>query len=153
VTACAAAGINPLVAMDRQPHHPSLDERFAPIPPAPENPTPVEAVAHQLVTLAGKKLYALRKQTPEPVFGIIKSVLAFRHPATRSRSRPRRVEPGDHGLKHEAVVRAEPRAMRPGADRRGESSVSCRTRACAYSITSSAWTLALLTAGPASVGG
>ena len=27
----------------------------------------------------GKKLYALRKQTPEPVFGIIKSVLGFRH--------------------------------------------------------------------------
>jgi hypothetical protein len=26
----------------------------------------------------GKKLYALRKQTPEPVFGIIKSVLGFR---------------------------------------------------------------------------
>src|SRR4029453_6501600 len=41
VTACAAAGIDPLVAMDRQPHHPSLDERFAPVPPARENPTPV----------------------------------------------------------------------------------------------------------------
>ena len=29
-------------------------------------------------------------------------------------------------------------------------SASCRTRACAYSIISSGWTLALLTAGPAS---
>ena len=27
---------------------------------------------------SSKKLYALRKQTPEPVFGIIKSVLGFR---------------------------------------------------------------------------
>ena len=26
----------------------------------------------------GRALYALRKQTPEPVFGIIKSVLGFR---------------------------------------------------------------------------
>ena len=35
-------------------------------------------MAHRLVTPEGKKLYALRKQTPEPVFGIIKSVLGFR---------------------------------------------------------------------------
>ena len=47
-------------------------------PAAPENPTPVEAMAHRLQTPEGKKLYALRKQTPEPVFGIIKSVLGFR---------------------------------------------------------------------------
>ena len=45
---------------------------------APDNPTPVEAMAHRLKTPEGKKLYALRKQTPEPVFGIIKSVLGFR---------------------------------------------------------------------------
>jgi hypothetical protein len=31
-----------------------------------------------LKTPEGRKLYALRKQTPEPVFGIIKSVLGFR---------------------------------------------------------------------------
>jgi hypothetical protein len=35
-------------------------------------------MAHRLKTPDGKKLYALRKQTPEPVFGIIKSVLGFR---------------------------------------------------------------------------
>lgn len=78
VAACAAAGIEPLIATGRQPHHPSLDERFADAPPAPENPTPLEAMAHRLRTPAGKKLYGLRKQTPEPVFGIIKSVLGFR---------------------------------------------------------------------------
>jgi len=33
---------------------------------------------HKLETLAGKKLYALRKQTVEPVFGIIKSIMGFR---------------------------------------------------------------------------
>jgi transposase len=78
VQACVAAGIDPLIAMGRQPHHPSLDERFAPAPPPPDNPTPVEAMAHRLKTPEGKKLYGLRKQTPEPVFGIIKSALGFR---------------------------------------------------------------------------
>jgi hypothetical protein len=35
-------------------------------------------MAHRLATKEGKKLYALRKQMPEPVFGIIKSVMGFR---------------------------------------------------------------------------
>jgi hypothetical protein len=35
-------------------------------------------MAHRLQTKAGKALYALRKQMPEPVFGIIKSVMGFR---------------------------------------------------------------------------
>ena len=35
-------------------------------------------MAHRLKTPEGRKLYALRKQTPEPVFGIIKAVLGFR---------------------------------------------------------------------------
>ena len=64
--------------MGRQPHYPPLAERFAETPPGPENPTPVLAMAHRLKTPKGKALYALRKQTPEPVFGIIKSVLGFR---------------------------------------------------------------------------
>jgi hypothetical protein len=37
--------------------------------------TPVEAMAWRLRTPQGKQLYGLRKQTPEPVFGIIKSVI------------------------------------------------------------------------------
>ena len=78
VQACAAAGIDPLIAMGRQPHHPPLAERLAPDPPSPDEPTPLEAMAHRLRTREGKKLYALRKHTPEPVFGIIKSVLGFR---------------------------------------------------------------------------
>jgi hypothetical protein len=78
VAACGAAGIEPLIAPGRQSHHASLDERFAAAPPAPENPTPVEAMVHRLKTPGGRKLYALRKHTPEPVFGIIKSVLGFR---------------------------------------------------------------------------
>jgi hypothetical protein len=39
VAACETAGIEPLIAMGPQPHHSPLQERFAPLPPAPENPT------------------------------------------------------------------------------------------------------------------
>ena len=78
VAACEKAGIEPLIAMGRQPHHPPLAERFEAAPEAPQDPTPVEAMAHRLTTPAGRALYALRKQMPEPVFGIIKSALGFR---------------------------------------------------------------------------
>ncbi len=78
VDMCATAGVDPLIAQGRQSHHPKLDERTTDDPPAPDNPTPVEAMRHRLQTKAGKALYALRKQTPEPVFGIIKSVMGFR---------------------------------------------------------------------------
>jgi len=78
VAACNQAGIDPLIAAGRQPHYPPLQQRFEPTPPAPENPTPVETMAHRIQTPEGRALYALRKQTPEPVFGIIKSVLGFR---------------------------------------------------------------------------
>jgi hypothetical protein len=64
--------------MGRQPHYPPLAERLAGDPEPPTDPTPVEAMAHRLQTADGRKLYALRKQIPEPVFGIIKSVMGFR---------------------------------------------------------------------------
>ena len=35
-------------------------------------------MSHRLKTKAGRALYGLRKQTIEPVFGIIKSVMRFR---------------------------------------------------------------------------
>ena len=78
VSACVAAGIDPLIAMGRQPHYPPVGELFCDDPLAPENPTPVEAMAHRLKTREGRNQYALRKQPPEPVFGIIKSVMGFR---------------------------------------------------------------------------
>ena len=78
VNACAAAGIDPVIAMGREAHHPSLDQRFAEAPPPPKDPTPLAAMGHRLSTREGKQRYALRKQIPEPVFGIIKSALGFR---------------------------------------------------------------------------
>jgi transposase len=78
VNGCAAQGIEPVIAMGREAHHLSLADRFAGDPAPPKDPTPVEAMRHRLQTKEGKARYALRKQTPEPVFGIIKSVLGFR---------------------------------------------------------------------------
>ena len=78
VDACAEAKIAPLIAQARERHHLSWQERFAQAPPPPQEPTPLEAMRHRLATPKGRALYALRKQTPEPVFGIIKSVMGFR---------------------------------------------------------------------------
>jgi transposase len=78
VEACVGAGIAPLIAPGREHHHRGWKERFAATPPAPENPTALQAMAHRLATPEGRQAYALRKQTPEPVFGIIKSVMGFR---------------------------------------------------------------------------
>jgi len=89
VEACEKAGVEPVIAMGRQRHHPPLAERFEKTLEAPENPTPVEAMAHRLKTPEGRNLYALRKQTPEPVFGIIKSVLGFRQFSMRGLEKAR----------------------------------------------------------------
>lgn len=72
------AGMEPLIALGRQAHHEALEERLAPIPAAPENPTPLQAMQHRFKTPEGKARYARRKTTSEPVFGIIKEVMGFR---------------------------------------------------------------------------
>ncbi len=78
VEACAEATIAPLISVGRERHHLSWKERFAQAPPPPEAPSAVQAMAHRLATPEGRQTYALRKHTPEPVFGIIKSVMGFR---------------------------------------------------------------------------
>lgn len=78
VTCCEEAGITPLISLGREKHHPGWKQRFEEAGPEPENATPLAAMAHRLATKDGKRLYALRKQIPEPVFGIIKSVMGFR---------------------------------------------------------------------------
>jgi transposase len=79
VERCAAAKIEPLIALGRETHHASWRRRFAPAPqPPPQTATALERMAHRLKTPAGRKVYALRKQTPEPVFGSIKSAMGFR---------------------------------------------------------------------------
>ena len=78
VEACEQAGIDPHIAVKREHHHTPPLERFTEPATLDEDATPVERMAHKLRTQAGRTAYALLKQTVEPVFGIIKSVLGFR---------------------------------------------------------------------------
>lgn len=81
VEACETAGIEPLIATARDDHHPAWRERFQEPGQGADSELPergVERMRHTLKTQAGRAAYALRKQTVEPVFGIIKSVMGFR---------------------------------------------------------------------------
>ena len=68
-----ARGVDPLIAMGR--------ERYDIFQQASEElpgQSPVERMRHRLSSAAGRRLYARRKCTIEPVFGIIKHVMGFR---------------------------------------------------------------------------
>jgi hypothetical protein len=79
VATLQARGIEPLVAIGRtQPHRP-YDFRPPPKPKTPRRITEPWRLAMQakLETHDAKARYAQRKQTVEPVFGIIKAALGF----------------------------------------------------------------------------
>ena len=71
-------GIEPYMAESRQNHNPTLEERFAPPPKAPEQPNTMEAMRYRMKTEEGNAFYARRKCTVEPVIGVIKEVMGFR---------------------------------------------------------------------------
>ncbi|HEY4383669.1 MAG TPA: transposase, partial [Ktedonobacteraceae bacterium] len=79
LASCVKRGIEPYIATGRDPHHPSWQQRFAPLPdPPPEDASPQVKMAYKLKTALGKAIYGARKCTVEPVIGIIKEVLSFR---------------------------------------------------------------------------
>ena len=108
VAACAATGIEPLLALGRALHHPPLDKRFAAAPPVPEKPTPLEL--HGAPLGHARRQKALRPAQAHPRAGVrhhqISSGLSP-IPAARARQGARRVEPGDHGLEPEADLRPQ----------------------------------------------
>lgn len=77
--ALEARGIEPHIATGRESHHQSWQSWFAQQPAAPSaDASPTEQMAYKLQTAIGKAIYRLRKQTVEPVLGILKEVLGFR---------------------------------------------------------------------------
>jgi transposase len=89
VAACETHGIEPMLSMKRQSHHMPVLERFAQDAPAPETDDPVLRMGHRLSTKKGRLLYGLRKQTVEPVFGIIKRVMGWRQMSMRGLDKAR----------------------------------------------------------------
>jgi len=78
VACCTARGIEPYIASGREPHHPPLAERLRPVEPLAGAASDVERMKQRLRTIEGREIYAKRKCTVEPVFGIMKAVLGFR---------------------------------------------------------------------------
>lgn len=77
VELCVAEQVTPYIAVDREAHHLPLRERWKE-PEAPaEDADAVEQMKYRLKTPAGRAIYGQRKTVPEPVFGIIKSVMGF----------------------------------------------------------------------------
>jgi hypothetical protein len=78
VISCEAQQITPYIAPGRESHNQPLMERFLEPPPVPHDADCVARMRYRLKTSAGRALYAKRKGTVEPVFGIIKAVMGFR---------------------------------------------------------------------------
>jgi transposase len=73
-------GLRVLAALIREPHGRTvaqLEKKADPTEPAADAPF-AERMRHRTATAAGRALYGLRKQTVEPVFGIIKAVMGLR---------------------------------------------------------------------------
>jgi transposase len=81
IEAVQARKVDVYVAVSKDESHSQRRYEYRPKTPASvkktTNPVLV-AMRAKLQTEAGKKMYALRKQTVEPVFGIVKHVLGFR---------------------------------------------------------------------------
>ena len=78
VEQCHAHEVEPYIAAGRDAHYPPLAERLHDPAPLAEDASAVERMKHRLRTPDGRAIYAKRKCTVEPTFGIIKSVLGFR---------------------------------------------------------------------------
>jgi transposase len=83
------SGLTVYAAVDKQSHHKSVADLLPQPEPEPlaEDASAQEKMAHRMKTQTGKTLYKLRKQTVEPVFGIIKEVLGFRRFLLRGREK------------------------------------------------------------------
>ncbi len=78
VASCERSGIEPYIPPNREKHNQPLGARFIDPAPLPEDAEPIDKMRNKLKSVEGRKVYAQRKSTVEPVFGIIKHVLGFR---------------------------------------------------------------------------
>jgi Transposase DDE domain len=85
----APSGVKVYAAVEKHSHHRTVADLLPQPEPAAPGPaaSAKEVMAHRLKTETGKALYKLRKQTVEPVFGIIKEVMGFRRFLLRGRAK------------------------------------------------------------------
>jgi len=76
VNAAELEKVSPLLAMGRERY--DALKREDPVEELSVNPTALDKMRQRLQSKAGRELYARRKCTVEPVFGIIKRVMGFR---------------------------------------------------------------------------
>jgi len=90
VKVCEKHHIQPLIAHGRQPHHPPLAELITQDGSSSEvtpSDDPVQRMKGELKSESGRAIYAKRKTTVEPVFGIIKHVMGFRQFSMRGKNK------------------------------------------------------------------
>ena len=82
------SGLTVYAAVEKHSHHKTVEDLLPQAEPAASGPqaSAKEQMAHRLKTATGKSLYKLRKQTVEPVLGIIKEVMGFRRFLLRGRA-------------------------------------------------------------------
>jgi transposase len=85
----SASGVTVYAAVEKPSHHKTVADLLPQPEPAAPGPdaSAKERMAHRLKTAVGQALYRLRKQTVEPVFGIIKEVMGFRRFLLRGRAK------------------------------------------------------------------
>ena len=75
---CQSEGIEPIISTAREKHNTYLDSILSKDNEINKGDTPIAKMNETLQSKKGKEIYKRRKQTVEPVFGIIKEVLGFR---------------------------------------------------------------------------
>jgi transposase len=79
IAECEHKDISPIISTSREKHNSFLSNILNP-DPTDDIPcaTPVQRMTRKLKSEEGKEIYKKRKQTVEPVFGVIKEILGFR---------------------------------------------------------------------------
>jgi len=78
ITDCEQRNITPIISISREKHNSFLNDALTKEPDNPLCVTPTQKMHQKLKSAEGKGVYKKRKQTVEPVFGIIKEILGFR---------------------------------------------------------------------------
>ncbi|MCT4644187.1 MAG: transposase [Carboxylicivirga sp.] len=78
ITDCEKTGIKPIISTAREKHNTYLEDKLNSDKVINQDDTPVGKMNQTLKSKEGKEIYKKRKQTVEPVLGIIKEILGFR---------------------------------------------------------------------------